>query len=179
MNSHWVTHWNGFNGCHFLGHNGSHKHLADWLLQSMHKGQLYQPDDYHLIKSGFHSFFNCGLLHTARPAVGGNIKKTWGFCQFINFAGPPMFYCPHNLLILPVWGTPITVWRPVGTLNVKVWNHPPLRVHLTVIQTRLHTDWSGVVSSASGPNHPSEDLHSIGSNVPSSTDGLLPNHRTI
>lgn len=126
-----------------------------------------------------HSFFNCGLLHTSRPAVGGNIKKTWGFCQFINFAGPPMFYCPHNLLILPVWGTPITVWRPVGTLNVKVWNHPPLRVHLTVIQTRLHTDWSGVVSSASGPNHPSEDLHSIGSNVPSSTDGLLPNHRTI
>lgn len=45
--------------------------LDDLSLQSVHKGQLQQPNDYHLIEGEFPSFFNCGLHHIAAPAVGG------------------------------------------------------------------------------------------------------------
>lgn len=62
---------------------------------------------------------------------------------------------------------------------VQICNHSIFRVHLSVMQTGIHTDGSRVVPSASGANHPPEDLHSIGGNVPCSIDGFLPNHRAI
>lgn len=43
----------------------------------------------------------------------------------------------------------------------------------------IHTDRGGVIPSASGANHPAEDLHSVGGDVPSGVGRLLPDHGAV
>lgn len=118
--------------------------------------------------------------YTISPHLLWEEKQVLILCETdLDFADPPIFYCPDNLLTLLVRRTAITLPWPVGTLSTQACNQPLFRVHLTMTLTQSHTDWSRVVPSASGPNHPSQDLYSIGGNVPSSINGFLPDHRAI
>lgn len=162
------------------------------LQQSYRQTLIRCSGDFHLTQGYFWSLGLSVLL----ACLEYLFVHLLSFCGAIFFRISPLDHMVHYIKneykTLLIVGSNATKGRGVVYRNCASQcghNHistisgnpvfPLFSVHLTLIQTRINTDCSRVVPSASGLNHPSEDLHSIRSDVTSSTDRFLPNHRTI